>query len=276
MNDVLSTCAITDDEFVRFQKLLHDTAGIYLPPAKKILVAGRLDKRRRHYKLDSFGDYYRLVADGRNQDEFQMMVDCLTTNETYFFREPAHFDFLIQEIKSRRRSNKDEPFKVWSAACSSGEEVYTLAMVLAETLGAYPWEVVGSDINKQVLRHARRGHYSMQRTSGIDRELLRKYCLKGVGPNKGTFLIGEKLKQRTRFISVNLKHPLHSVGKFDVIFLRNVMIYFDQNTKKDVIDRMVRVLKPDGLLFVSHSESLHGINPKLKMLRPSVFRKIGR
>lgn len=269
-----SLCEITDDEFGRFQRLLHDTAGIYLPPAKKTLVAGRLDKRRRHYQLESFGDYYRLIASGRNPNELQVMVDCLTTNETYFFREPAHFEFLKNDIKARHRNDGDEPFKVWSAACSSGEEVYTLAMVLAETLGESPWEVVGSDINEQVLRRARKGHYSLQRTSGIDKELLRKYCLKGTRSHEGTFLIGDQLKQRTRFISVNLKHPLSSLGKFDVIFLRNVMIYFDQNMKKGVIDRIAFALNPGGLLFISHSESLHGLTSKLKMIRPSVFRRV--
>ncbi len=273
MNSNESAAVISDDEFVRFQRLLHETAGIYLPPAKKVLVAGRLDKRRRHYHLNSFGDYYRMIASGKHPQEFQVMLDCLTTNETYFFREPAHFQFLQAELKSKRRTAADEPVRVWSAACSSGEEVYTLAMVLAETLGALPWEVVGSDINQEVLRQARKGHYSMERTSGIKPELLQNYCLKGTRSQAGTFLIGDKLKQRTRFIQVNLNKPLTGLGRFEVIFLRNVMIYFDQETKKEVVNRIVHVLKPGGLLFISHSESLHGMVSALKMIRPSVYRK---
>jgi chemotaxis protein methyltransferase CheR len=202
------------------------------------------------------------------------MLDCLTTNETYFFREPAHFEFLRNELKGKRRRIGSEPLRVWSAACSSGEEVYTLAMVLAETLGTLPWEVIGSDINQEVLQHAERGHYSMARTSGIDRELLQKYCLKGVRAQAGTFLINEKLKQRTRFAQINLNKPVTGMGRFDVIFLRNVMIYFDQDTKKEVVNRIAQVLKPDGLFFISHSESLHGMTSALKMIQPSVFRKV--
>ncbi len=274
MNSTKPAGVITDEEFNRFQRLLHETAGIYLPPAKKVLVAGRLDKRLRHYRMSNFGDYYRMIASGKHPEEFQVMLDCLTTNETYFFREPAHFEFLQNDLKAKRRTAADEPVRIWSAACSSGEEVYTLAMVLAETLGALPWEVVGSDINREVLQQAMRGHYSMARTSGIDPELLRKYCLKGARSQAGTFLVGDKLKQRTRFIQVNLNKPLSGLGRFDVVFLRNVMIYFDQETKKEVVNRIVHVLKPKGLLFISHSESLHGMVSGIKMIRPSVFQKV--
>jgi len=265
---------ISDLEFENFQNLLHNVAGIYLPPVKKVLVAGRLGKRLRHHGLSSFGDYYQIVTGGEHPEELQVMLDCLTTNETYFFREPAHFDFLKSELRNMQDAETMSQVRIWSAACSSGEEVYTLAMVLAETLGLHNWEIVGSDLNQEVLRRARTGHYTMERTSGIDPTLLKKYCLKGSGPQAGTFLIGDELRQNTRFTQVNLKEPLSSMGKFDVIFLRNVMIYFDQKMKKDVVDRMVHALKPGGLFFISHSESLHGITPHLKMIRPSIFKKI--
>jgi chemotaxis protein methyltransferase CheR len=265
---------ITDTEFSCFQRLLYDTAGIYLPPAKKILVAGRLDKRRRHYRFKSFIEYYRLVTSGNDSKEFQIMLDSLTTNETYFFREPSHFEFLGNELRSKRKHASNETIKIWSAACSSGEEVYSLAMVSAEILGTLPWKVMGSDINQAVLQHARKGHYSMDRTSGIDQELLHKYCLKGRRSQAGTFLVGDKLKQHTRFTQINLKNSLPCMGQFDSIFLRNVLIYFDSKTKKDVVSRIVSSLKPGGLFFISHSENLHGIDTRLKMIRPSVYRKI--
>jgi chemotaxis protein methyltransferase CheR len=262
---------ITDDEFKRFQKLLHDAAGIFLPPAKKVLVQGRLNKRLRNHGFTRFGQYYRLVTDPGQQQEFQVMVDCLTTNETYFFREPAHFEFLKTVLPSMALKGE---VRIWSAASSSGEEVYTLAMVLAETLRDKPWQVVGSDINTQVLQQARRGLYSLERTQGIAPELMRKYCLKGVRSQTGYFLIDKQLKQRARFTQVNLKDNLGQLGKFRAIFLRNVMIYFDPDTKKDVVERIIDALEPGGYFFISHSESLHGITSKLKMVRPSVFQKV--
>jgi chemotaxis protein methyltransferase CheR len=166
-------------------------------------------------------------------------------------------------------------FRVWSAACSSGEEVYTLAMVLSECLRTKPWEILGSDLNMEVLSKARLGLYSMERTSGIPPDLLRKYCLKGTGSQAGNLLIDEKLKRRTRFLQVNLKKPLVDKGKFDIIFLRNVLIYFDPETKKDVVERIVQQLNPGGLFFISHSESLHGITSVVRMIRPSVFQRAG-
>jgi chemotaxis protein methyltransferase CheR len=261
---------ITDDEFSRFQQLLHDTAGIFLPPAKKVLVQGRLNKRLRHHGLSRFSDYYRLVTSGANRAEFQVMVDCLTTNETYFFREPAHFEYLKTVLPGMAAKG---PVRVWSAASSSGEEVYTLAMVLAETLRDKEWSVLGSDINSAVLKQARRGFYSLERTQGIAPELLRKYCMKGVRQYQGYFLINESLRQRTEFTQVNLKERLTGMGKFQVIFLRNVMIYFDPDTKRDVVRRITEALAPGGLFFISHSESLHGISDQLKMVRPSIFQK---
>jgi chemotaxis protein methyltransferase CheR len=271
MEPITDVEPINDIEFRRFQQLLHETAGIFLPPAKKVLVQGRLSRRLRHFHLRTFGDYYRLVVNDRNHAEFQVMVDCLTTNETYFFREPNHFDFLrtaLPEIAAKGE------VRVWSAASSSGEEVYTLAMLLSDVLRDKPWEVIGSDINSEVLRQAALGRYSLERTEGIPREMLRKYCLKGVRSQQGYFLISEQLKKRTRFTQVNLKDNLTGLGKFQVIFLRNVMIYFDADTKKDVVRRIIEALVPGGLFFISHSESLHGITDRLKMVRPSIFRKL--
>jgi chemotaxis protein methyltransferase CheR len=149
--------AITDQEFALFQRLIYKIAGISLSDAKKVLLVGRLAKRLKHYNFGTFSQYYRMLAGGHHPEEMQVMVDLLTTNETYFFREPGHFHFLRDEILKPRRSAA--PFRVWSAACSSGEEVYTLAMLLDDTLSNSPWEVVGSDISTQVLAKAEAGHY---------------------------------------------------------------------------------------------------------------------
>ncbi len=200
------------------------------------------------------------------------MVDLLTTNETYFFREPKHFDYLAQEILPHK-AKPGVPFNIWSAACSSGEEPYTLAMVLAEHLGNRPWQVVGSDISTVVLAKAQAGHYPLERTEGIPPQYLKKYCLKGVRSQEGTLLVAKELRERVRFLQVNLTKPAPDLGPFDVIFLRNVMIYFDMETKRKVVENLITRLKPGGTFIVGHSESLNGITDRLKCLRPTIYEK---
>jgi chemotaxis protein methyltransferase CheR len=262
--------AITDEEFNRFRNFIYEHAGISMAPQKRHLVAARLHKRLRHYGFRRYGDYYRFVASPEGQAERQTLVDQLTTNETYFFREPAHFDYLRDAVLPRYRGRS---FRVWSAACSTGEEVYTLAMVLAETLGQGDWEVHGTDINHSVVETARVGLYPMERARDIPQAYLRKYCLKGVRGQAGQLLVDAKLKQRVRFSTLNLKLPLREKTVYQVIFLRNVLIYFDVPTKREVVTRVTDLLEPGGLLFVSHVESLHGVVDHLEMVRPSVFRK---
>ncbi|MCB4361967.1 CheR family methyltransferase, partial [Quatrionicoccus australiensis] len=197
---------ITDQEFSLFQRLIYKIAGISLSDAKKVLLVGRLSRRLKQYELGNFGQYYRMLASGQHPEELQTMVDLLTTNETYFFREQKHFDFLRDEILQKRRS--PATFRIWSAACSSGEEVYTLAMMLAEHLPNAPWEIVGSDISTQVLAKAATGHYSLARTEGIPPGFMSKYCLKGVRSHAGTFLIAPELRRRTSFHQINLMNPV--------------------------------------------------------------------
>ena len=199
------------------------------------------------------------------------MIDLLTTNETYFFREPQHFDFLRDvAIKDRRGSGT---FRIWSGASSSGEEAYSMAMVLAEHRSDGPWEVFGSDISMTVLARARAGIYTQERISGIPPAYLRKYCLKGVRSHEGKLLIDNALKQRVSFAQVNLTLPITGVGQFDVIFLRNVMIYFDAETKRKVVENMLPSLKPGGYFIVGHSESLNGITTRLKTLKPTIYQQ---
>ncbi|MCK6394892.1 protein-glutamate O-methyltransferase CheR [Zoogloea sp.] len=267
-----SGAAITDQEFALFQRLIYKIAGISLSDAKKVLLVGRLAKRLKHYGLPTFSQYYRMLATGQHPEELQVMVDLLTTNETYFFREPRHFEFLRDEIIRPRRS--PAPFRVWSAACSTGEEVYTLAMLLAETLPNAPWEVVGSDISTQVLAKAEAGHYPLDRNEGIPPAYLVKYCLKGVRAQSGSFLITPELKRRTHFQQVNLTLPVDAgIGDFEVIFLRNVMIYFDMDTKRKVVANLLPRLKSGGHLIIGHSETLNGIQQGLEPVRATIYRK---
>ncbi|MDR6959621.1 chemotaxis protein methyltransferase CheR [Pseudomonas brassicacearum] len=267
----MNSLALTDREFSQFQSWLYQAAGINLSPAKKALVAGRLFKRLKHYELGSYGEYFKLIMNGQRTDELQVALDLLTTNETYFFREPKHFDFLRQHVLPHATPGK--VFRLWSAASSSGEEPYSLAMTLAEGLGTTPWEVIGSDISSQVLAKARAGHYPMERARTLPHPLLVKYCLKGTGSQQGTFLIDRTLRSRVNFVQVNLNDTLPELGEFDVIFLRNVMIYFDQPTKIKVVARLLPRLKSGGYFIVSHSESLNGISDALKLVAPSIYRK---
>ena len=261
---------ITEQEFAQFQTLIHARAGISLADSKQVLLVGRLHRRLRHFNLDSFGDYYRMLVGGKHPAEMQTMIDLVTTNETYFFREPKHFDFLCNEILARRQGTGN--FRVWSAASSSGEEAYTIAMLLAEHLGNLPWEVFGSDLSSQVLEKAKSAQYPVERSKGIPRSLLSKYCLKGVRSQDGTFIISPAIAQRVRFDSINLIHSIDAgIGEFDVIFIRNVLIYFNPETKRNVMSNLLPRLKKGGFLIVGHSETLNGIADRLRQVRPTIY-----
>jgi len=262
--------AISVEEFRQFRDWIYAVAGISLAEHKHALVMGRLAQRLRHHGLGSYGDYFRVLADARFPAEAQIAIDLLTTNETHFFREPKHFDFLRRIAAAHAAAR---PLRAWSAACSSGEEPYSIAMTLAVTLGEAPWEVQGSDLSLRVLERARSGHYAMARARSIPRELLHAHCLKGVGEREGTFLIDPAIRKRVQFMQINLNGALPQMGEFDVIFLRNVMIYFDVATKRQVIARLLRHLRPDGHLFIGHSESLNGVTDEVKPVVASVYRR---
>lgn len=260
----------SDSEFQAIRDYLEQQLGISLCPAKKNMVAGRLRNRLKFYGLTSYGEYFNLVKTNLLPDEQQELFDCLTTNETFFFREASHFSFLAEQVLPQLPGYD---IRVWSAACSSGEETYSLAMTLAHCLGTTGWELLGSDINRSVLNRAQKGHYPMLRHEGISEDFLSRYCLKGTGRYEGTFLIKESLRNKVRFKQVNLKASMAGLGKFDVIFLRNVLIYFEQATKLEIVRRVLGQLKTGGFLFISHTENLHGLDANLEMVKPSVFRK---
>jgi chemotaxis protein methyltransferase CheR len=262
---------LKDSEFKLFQSWLHQSTGINLSSAKKALVAGRLSKRLKHLDLKSFGDYFQFIRSHAAAEELQIAIDLLTTNETYFFREPKHFEFMSEKILPTLIPAKK--FRVWSAASSSGEEAYSIAMTLANELTSTAWEIFGSDISTDMLRIARGGHYPIARARTIPTDMLSKYCLKGTGGQEGTFLVERNLRNKVSFAQINLNENLPDVGQFDLIFIRNVMIYFDQDTKCKVIERLLPHLKSGGYLFVSHSESLNGITNRLQIISPSIYKK---
>ena len=260
---------ITNAEFAQFQKLIYDIAGISMADSKKVLLVGRLGKRLRAHGLTTYSQYHKLVKN--DAAERQAMVDLLTTNETYFFREQAHFDFLTNTILANHPPGR--PFDLWSGASSTGEEIYTLCFVIADALGAdAQWNITGSDISTQVLATAERGQYWLERTRGLPQEFLRRYCMKGVRSQEGSFMIVPELKRHTRFMQINLNQRLPEIGKFHTIFLRNVMIYFDNDTKRQVVDRMIDKLHPGGYFIVGHSESLNGLTTRLRAIKPTIYQ----
>lgn len=270
----LASSVLSDHEFQQFSQLIHRIAGISMSAAKKPLIGGRLAKRLKHHGIESYGEYYRFITSARGKQELQVAVDALTTNETHFFREPKHFDFLRQRVVPSHPTGRT--LRIWSAACSSGEEPYSIAMVLDDLLGKNPWEVVASDISSHVLDKARSGLFPIARASEIPAAYLSRYCLKGVDEHQGNLLVEKTLRSRVRFIPHNLTQPAPRLEMFDVIFLRNVMIYFDQATKRQVVAHLLPLLRPGGYFLVGHSESLNGVTAELRSVVPAVYSKPGK
>lgn len=267
----MSMITLTDQEFTKFQRFIYEAAGITLSSSKKALVSGRLAKRLQPCQVSTYAQYFELLTSGAAPAEMQTAVDLLTTNETYFFREPKHFDLLREQALAARK--RPQTFRVWSAASSTGEEAYSIAMVLADCLDGMPWEIVGSDISTSVLQKASAGHYPEERTKHIPPAYLKRFCLKGIDAQQGTLLVERGLRKRVQFMQVNLNTPLPQLGLFDVIFLRNVMIYFNGDTKRQVVSRVLSLLKPGGYFCIGHSESLNDITDAVQTVAPSIYRK---
>jgi chemotaxis protein methyltransferase CheR len=269
---VVDSQFITDEEFNQIRDLIYEKAGISMSPVKKTLVVSRLSKRLRHYGFSKYSQYYDMVVKGNAVEEMQVMIDLLTTNETYFFREEKHFDFIQREVLTKWPANKK--LRAWSAACSRGQEPYTLAMVLADYLGVGGnWEIQATDISSKVLKYAREGSYPIDEAKNIPKKYLSKYCLKGIRSQEGTLLIDRALRSRIEYFPLNLNAPWPDLGKYSVIMLRNVMIYFDVNTKAKLVNRLYQLLEPGGYLLIGHSETLSQINTKLSLVRPSIYRR---
>lgn len=263
-----------ETEFAWFQSAMRRLVGIDLGPHKRGLVASRLRRRVLDLGCRGFSDYVALLdGDAGQAGELQIMVDLLTTNETYFFREPIHFDFIASHFADWPDGRR--PLRVWSAASSSGEEAYTVAMVLAETLGPEGWEIVATDVSQRVLARARTGLYPLERARKLPQDYLVRYCLKGTGPQSGRLLIDRALRSRVAFEYLNLNDPLPNIGRFHLIMLRNMLIYCDRPTKGRIIERVLERLDPGGIFIIGQSETLHGFSHRLAMLRPSIYQVTG-
>lgn len=253
---------------------MYATVGLAYNESKKSLIYSRLTPRIQKLGLEGFADYIALLEDESQAAEFQMAVDLLTTNETYFFREPKHYDLLEATVSARQDKS---PLLIWSAATSFGDEAYSTAMLLADMQIAGKvepdWSIVATDISHRVLLSAKAGVYPQDRLRHVSHQRLKRYCLKGEGPAEGQSMVVDKLRERVQFGQVNLCKPLDDMGPFDVIFLRNVLIYFDPPTKSAVVDRVLATLKPGGLFFLGTAEGRVPCQTPLTTLQPGAYRK---
>ncbi|MEY2686374.1 MAG: hypothetical protein RL375_572 [Pseudomonadota bacterium] len=270
----VDTRGISDRTFDRICQVMYDSVGMALNASKKSLVVSRLGPRIQKLGLAGYDDYLALLEDEAEAAEFQMAVDLLTTNETYFFREPRHYEVLEQELTSRRGR---APLSVWSAAASFGDEAYSTAMLLADLqhsgrVGS-GWSILATDISHRVLLSAKQAIYPEDRLRNVSPERLKRYCLRGEGPAEGQVMIQPRLRQNVRFGQLNLCKPFTGIGPFDVIFLRNVLIYFDAETKRQVIDRVVETLLPGGLFFIGTAEGRVHEGQRLESIVPGAYRK---
>jgi chemotaxis protein methyltransferase CheR len=265
--------ALSDQTFRGFADLMHATAGLSFADSKKPLVSSRLGSRIQKLGLDDYECYLALISDAANGIELQVAIDLLTTNETYFFREPEHYVVLERELSEMRRAPS-----IWSAASSYGDEAYSTAMLLADLhqrgrIGG-EWSILGTDISDRVLQSAVTGIFPEERLRNVSPELLKRYVLRGEGAMEGYVQISPKLRKRVRFGWLNLCQPIEELGPFDVVLLRNVLIYFDAPTKRQVLDRVLTQLRPGGLFFIGTAEGRASCNTALQAVAPGVFRKV--
>ncbi len=271
---------LTENEFRLFRELIYQKTGITLSEAKRNLVRSRLQKRLRFHEFSSFGDYYRLLREHpEDREEQTAFINCITTNKTDFYREAHHFEFVLQKIvPDKIRAAGSQRLRVWHAGCSTGEEPYTLAITLQEALaGQIGWNLkqLASDIDTEVLAYAQRGVYPRDRVEPIPAPLLKKYFLRGTGEHRDQVRVKPVLQQQIAFKRINLlaeTWPFSPQTRFDLIFCRNVVIYFDKPTQAKLFRRFAQQLTPGGYLFIGHSETLQGVSDQFESLGSTIYR----
>ncbi len=269
---------LSDAEFFRLCRLVHSHAGILLTPQKKELVRARLLKLLRARSLNTFQEYYELVMADKSGAELSALLDALSTNMTSFWREPAHFHFLAKEILPSWNQGRSRPLRksLWSAGCSTGEEAYTMAMVILDTLAGEDLsgvKVYASDINTQVLAQAERGIYPLSRVEPLPADWQRRFFQKGIREREGYVRVKPEVRRLVHFFRFNLMNPFPFREGLDVIFCRNVMIYFEKETQTQLVNKFYQCLKPGGYLIVGHSESLCNHRHRFTYVKPTIYRK---
>lgn len=274
---------LSEKMFLKFGQFVTDVLGIKMPDSKRTMLQSRLQKRLRQLSLPSFEAYYDFVfsSEGREQ-ELHHLLDVVTTNKTDFFREPRHYEVLTQNVLPTllqgRRVGIHRPLKVWSAGCSTGAEPYTLSMVLSdfgERVDGFKFQILATDISTQVLQKAINAVYEERDSSPIPFNIKKKYLLRSKDRNKPRIRIVPELRRLVQFNRLNLMDSDYGMHEtMDVIFCRNVIIYFDRETQFGVLSRLCRCLRSGGFLFMGHSETLNGFNLPLKQVAATVYRKI--
>lgn len=267
--------AITKLEYEKIRTLLYDESGISLGDSKQSLVVSRLTKRLRDLQMDSFASYCEYVTQDNRGEEFTRMLDLLSTNKTDFFREPKHFEFLRERILPTLE--KEKQIRIWSSACSTGEEPYTIAMTLYESVHSteqWNFQVLASDISTRVLAHAAKGLYAEERVREVTAEIVKRHFLQGRGDSAGLVKVKSHLSRIIRFRRLNLMDDRFPIkAPLDLIFCRNVMMYFDRPTQERLVNKLYQHLKPGGYLFIGHSESLQWVSHPFKTIASTIYWK---
>ena len=281
MSPVVCEQHLTARDFHKLRDLIYSVCGIHLVPDKKTMVELRLRKRLLALEMRSFREYCEHVLGAGGEAELTSMIDVITTNKTDFYRESGHFEFLTQTVLPLLDAGVGRPLQVWSAGCSSGEEPYSLAIVLSEYAeqqgpNGYRFSILATDISTRMLEKARLGIYELDAIAPIPTAVRRKYVLKSRNPARPVARMAPEIRAQVEFRRLNLMDAEFAlVHPPDVIFCRNVVIYFDKATQEQLVTRFVRSLRPNGHLFMGHSETLHGFRVPLIQVAPTVYRKSG-
>jgi chemotaxis protein methyltransferase CheR len=273
---MIETAASETEAFQYISALIYERSRIRLDHDKHSLIKSRLGKRLRHHGFGDLSEYCQFLQNEAGEDEFTCVINALVTNFTNFMREPEHFKFLVDTALPVILRRGQKSFRVWSAASSSGEEPFTIAFFLSEHFPlnrGWDWSVTASDISTKVLEKARAGIYAKDRLSSLPREWLPRYFQRGLGDWAGHFRVKRALAARVAFRQINLIEEYSHPQAFEVIFCRNVMIYFDRATQEQLVIRLARFLAPKGYLMIGHSETLNGLNLPLRCVRPSIYQK---
>jgi chemotaxis protein methyltransferase CheR len=274
---------IDEREFTLFQKLIENQAGIFLAPTKTALLEARLGKRIRELGLTSFSAYYAHLLEDRSGHELITMLDRITTNETQFFREGRQFEFLSQLLvhdwtAQAEAGFRDRHVRVWSAGCATGEEPYSLAMVLWHHLppsAGWEIEILATDISSRALDRAEQGIWPIEKAKDIPPDYLKRFMLKGTGKQDGKMKAGAEIRSIIRFERLNLNEGTYPVtSRFDLILCRNVLIYFEATRRAKVVDRLLEHLAPAGFFFVGHAERLNGLTNKVVSILPTIYVRV--
>ncbi len=270
--------SLSDHEFKQLSQFIQDNYGIKMPPAKKVVLQGRLHKRLKQLQIPDFKSYVEYVFSAQGENEIIHMMDVVSTNKTDFFREPVHFEFLENELLPHlHQINGRTITKFWSAGCSSGEEPYTLAIVLQqfkEKNPGFDYQILATDISTQMLQQGANAIYKEEKIEIVPLSLKKKYFLKSKDPNDPRVRVTKQLRDKVSFQRLNFMDSSYGVNElFDVIFCRNALIYFERENQEMVINKLCGKLNAQGFFFLGHSESITNMQVPLKSIKPTIFRK---